>query len=170
MVSLEVFVEDGFEDALNIDRDSFNELDPHYIRTQSFIHSLLHEVVFHETWTEEKERNKKRREERVAERESHFMKSFSTIGRQSYSKVRVVKVNRELAEPAKVSPVRFNQSKKTIEIDASHPLVEKALKRKKFAQLAELILVSFERANRETDEARRREIFYMLVSEIFGEV
>lgn len=43
-VSGEVFVEDGLEVALNIDRDSFNEHDEHYKKIQGDLHSKLDQV------------------------------------------------------------------------------------------------------------------------------
>jgi len=66
----------GFEDALNIDRDSFNELHPHYIRAQSYVHSLLHDLIFPETWKEEKERNKSPRDQAAEARESKFVERY----------------------------------------------------------------------------------------------
>lgn len=44
-VSGELFVEHGLEDALNIDRASFNEMHPHYLRLQKELHEQLR-VVF----------------------------------------------------------------------------------------------------------------------------
>jgi hypothetical protein len=40
-VSGEIFVDEGLESALNIDRDSFNEHDEHFKKLQSFLHEKL---------------------------------------------------------------------------------------------------------------------------------
>jgi SHS2 domain-containing protein len=42
-VSGEIYVEEGLEDALNVDRHSFNEVHPHYLSLQNELHSLLKE-------------------------------------------------------------------------------------------------------------------------------
>lgn len=169
MVSLELFVEDGFEDALNIDRDSFNGLDPHYIRTQAFVHSLLHEVIFPKTWEEEKERNKQRREKRALERESRFIRAFSDSIREPYAKIRRIETKQEKGTAQyTLPPIRFNRSARTIEIDTTHPLIQNILRRRKYAQLAEQILIVFERTNREGHESKRRELFYKSLSNIFS--
>src|SRR5579862_2350640 len=79
MVSGELFILRGFDDALNIDRDSFNELHPHYIRTQAYIHNLLHDLLFPETWEEEKKRNRKRREKAERATRRQFLQSYRKI-------------------------------------------------------------------------------------------
>jgi hypothetical protein len=43
-LSGEIFVEKGLEYALNIDRDSFNEVHPHYVRLQRIVHHVLAEA------------------------------------------------------------------------------------------------------------------------------
>lgn len=47
-LSAEVYVDEGLEDALNIDRNSFNEVHPHYLALQREIHRILRDVVFPE--------------------------------------------------------------------------------------------------------------------------
>jgi hypothetical protein len=168
MVSLELFVENGFEDALNIDRDSFNGLDPHYIRTQAFVHSLLHGVIFPETWTEEKARNKQRRQKIASAREASFIKALSKATRENYARIERTEPKQKAAiRHPELPPVHFDRKAKIIEIDKSHPSVQNIFRRKKHAQLAEQILIAFERANREPNEARRREVFYKLLGDIF---
>lgn len=43
-ISSEIYVEEGLEQALNIDRDSFNELHSHFVKVQQVIHRLLDKV------------------------------------------------------------------------------------------------------------------------------
>jgi len=57
MVSGEIFVEKGLEGALNIDRNSFNEMHPHYIKLQSVIHNFFKDEVVKDI----RERSKRRR-------------------------------------------------------------------------------------------------------------
>ncbi len=45
-VSGEIYIDEGLEDAMNIDRQSFRETYPSYIVLQNYIHKLLREEIF----------------------------------------------------------------------------------------------------------------------------
>jgi len=170
MVSSELFVRKGFEDALNIDRDSFNELHPHYMRVQSYLHGLLGRV-FHETWTEEKQRNKARRGRAAEARNSSFVKQYRAATGEKVRTIRPVETpSKEVRSSSTASPVRFEPQRGEIEVDRGHPLLGPALRRRKYASLVDKIAVAFERANQESGAARRRELFYRLLSDIFSEL
>jgi hypothetical protein len=171
MVSSELFVQRGFEDALNIDRDSFNELHPHYIRLQSYAHSLLHNLIFHVTWTEEKERNKARRDQEAESHESKFMIRYRKMtGDPIRSIGRVEKEEGAIPLTPRDSPVEFEARRGKIEIDENHPLLKSLFRRRKYAPLIEKLIVVFERSNHEPNTPRRRELFYKLLSEIFSDL
>lgn len=171
MVSSELFVEAGFEDALNIDRDSFNELHPHYIRMQAFLHGLLHEKIFPETWNEEKARNQKRRTAASATRDASFKKSYKATTGESIRQIKYVARARNLDEEAsmKVSTVEF-VGRGDLQFDESHPLLHALRKKKKYLPLVERLLVAFERANKEASVASRRRLFYKLLIDIIKEI
>src|SRR5207247_2568810 len=61
-VTGEIYVEDGLEPALNIDRDSFRETDVHYQAMRAHVWELLRTKIFPEF----KSRSKKFREEKEA--------------------------------------------------------------------------------------------------------
>jgi hypothetical protein len=63
-VSGEIFVDEGLESALNIDRDSFNEHDEHFKKLQKLLHDEL-DKVFEEISRLAKEESESRRDERV---------------------------------------------------------------------------------------------------------
>jgi hypothetical protein len=171
MISSEIFIHDGFEDALNIDRDSFNELHAHYIRVQSYIHALLQEHIFPETWTEEKLRNKKRRVAAEERKDKRFTEGFRrTTGEEIRSIRRVDKAGAQKSErPSTGSPVEFIGDRGDVEVDQRHPLLQPLLRRKKNAGLIEKIAVAFERANAESSAAKRRDLFFRLLAEIFAD-
>jgi hypothetical protein len=172
MVSSEIYVLDGFEDALNIDRDSFNELHPHYIRVQSYIHALLQNHIFPETWAEEKLRNKKRRDAAAERSNERFTEGFKrTTGDELRTIRRVDKSGSSRGERSSSisSPVEFIGRRGQVELDQGHPLLQSLLRRKKIAPLIEKIAVAFERANSESSAARRRELFFKLLAEIFSD-
>lgn len=172
MVSSELFIQQGFEDALNIDRDSFNELHPHYIRAQSYIHSLLHELVFPETWSEEKKRNKERRDQAAKVIESSFVERYrKTTGDKLQSIKRIEKPRAQKSTDSTTdSPVDFGTRSGEIEIDRTHPLLIPLFRKRKYASLVDKLAVAFERSNNESTMTRRRELFYKLLAEIFSDL
>jgi hypothetical protein len=170
MISSELFITRGFDDALNIDRDSFNELHPHYMRVQAFMHCLLHQRIFPETWGEEKLRNKQRRERDAVESETKFVESIRKSTGHSVRSIHRVErpKNEQTPQRRSEAPVDFRSTKGAIEIDRGHPLLAPLFKRKKHAQLIEKLVVAFESANRESSSAKRRELFYQVLAEIFS--
>jgi hypothetical protein len=172
MVSSELLVERGFEDALNIDRDSFNELHPHYIRVQSYVHSLLHDLIFPETWSEEKERNKARRDKAAEARESKFVERYSKATGDTIRSIQRVEKQVKEHRPSTLreSPVEFEARRGQIEIDRTHPLLKPLFRRRKYAPLIEKLVVAFERSNHESSAPQRRELFYKLLAEIFSDL
>lgn len=172
MVASEIFVRRGFEDALNIDRDSFNELHPHYIRLQSYIHSLLHDLIFPETWSDEKERNKARREKAARARESRFVEGYRRATGDAVRSIRRVEKEDVGGRPPgrEAAPVEFEVGSGRIDVDRAHPLLKPLFRRRKYAPLVEKLVVAFERANHEAGATKRRELFYKLLSEIFTEL
>jgi hypothetical protein len=171
MVSSELFVDRGFDDALNIDRDSFNELHPHYMRVQAYMHALLHDLIFPETWGEEKLRNKQRRDLVEKRSEARVLRGVSkTTGQNVRSIQRVDRPKAEqTAQRRSEPPVDFRPKKGEIEIDRSHPLLAPLFRRKKNASLVEKLVIAFESANRESSAAQRRELFYQILAEIFSD-
>jgi hypothetical protein len=171
MVSSELRVHRGFEDALNIDRDSFNELHPHYMRVQAYVHGLLGKLVFPETWGEEKQRNKARRTKAAAIREDSFVAKYGEATGEPIKAIQRVE-RRSPGRPSATahSPVVFQSGGGEIKVDRTHPLVQALFRRRKHAPLVEKILIAFERANREVGAGTRRDLFYKLLTEIFADL
>jgi hypothetical protein len=63
-VSGEVYVQEGLESALNIDRASFRETDPHYLALRAVLWKQLKERVFPEFKSRQKTFSAKRTEEK----------------------------------------------------------------------------------------------------------
>jgi hypothetical protein len=162
MVSSELMIEQGFEDALNIDRDSFNGLDPHYLRMQAYLHSLLHSTVFPETWSEEKSRNKARKNSAKVSREKLFLQVIKKYSKGKFAHIKKIDFSEEQA----ASPVSFSEGDQTIVINTSHPAIAQALRRKKYQELVQQISIAFEKAILEKGKKQREE-FYELLARIF---
>ena len=67
MVSGEIFVEEGLETALNIDRNSFNETHPHYIELQNEVHKFFKETVVQDIRERSKQRRKIEKQEQITQ-------------------------------------------------------------------------------------------------------
>jgi hypothetical protein len=166
MLSAEVFVEEGLDDALKVDRDGFNTLDPQYIRLQAFVHSILHELIFPGSWGEEKLRNTKRREEKEKEVSLKFESALKKATEKSITNVQIVPRAQERS--AKVA-VEVDRRTKSVKIYESHPTAKSMLGRRKFHGVASRVIAAFEAANLERTADKRREVFYRLIGDIFNE-
>ena len=162
MVSSELMIEEGFEDALNIDRDSFNNLDPHYLRMQAYLHSLLHSTVFPETWTEEKTRNKARKTTAKVQRDKSFLQTITNHSKGKFRHIETV----ETLDGRTAGPIKFSEQDQTILINVKHPVLLPLLKRRKYQELIQQISIAFEKALREKGEKQREE-FYTLLAKVF---
>jgi hypothetical protein len=159
MVSCELIAEEGFEDALNIDRDSFNGLDSHYLRMQAYVYALLHSVIFPETWKEEKKRNKARRSSQKGTRRQAFLRSLRALD-GTYSRIERVAANES------DRPVQFIPDNKRIIINVNNPLIQRIMKRRKYEDLAEELAVVFEKVASERSMSKQRELFYTLLGNV----
>ncbi|MGA7218115.1 MAG: ATP-binding protein [Candidatus Sulfotelmatobacter sp.] len=166
MLSAEVFVEEGLDDALKVDRDGFNTLDPQYIRLQAFVHSILHELIFPGSWGEEKLRNERRRQDREQKVSVKFENSLKKATESAITNVQIVP--RSASRSAK-TPVEVDKRTKAVNIYESNPTAKSMLRRRKFRGVASRIIAAFEAANLEKTAEARREVFYKLLGEIFNE-
>ena len=69
-LSGEIYVNAGLESALNIDRDSFNEMDPHFVKLERIIHSLLETKVLPEAGHTQRIRSQKTHKDRESKKEA----------------------------------------------------------------------------------------------------
>ncbi len=159
MVSCELIAEQGFEDSLNIDRDSFNGLDSHYLRMQAYMYGLLHTIIFPETWKEEKKRNKARQTSKKGSRRQTFLLGLGLFNGR-FSKIQRV------WEGENALPIQFEPRKKLVLVNVESPLIQTIMKRRKYEDLAEEIAVVFERVMSERSLKKQREIFYTLLGNI----
>lgn len=73
-VSAEIYVKDGLESALNIDRSSFRETDPHYLAIRAYLWNVLQKTVFplqksaQKTVKAQKDEAKQEEDEKVLEK------------------------------------------------------------------------------------------------------
>ena len=77
-LSGEIYVEEGLESAINIDRDSFNEMHPHFLKLKEITHNLLRTKIFPEADRGQRERSQKMR----GNKENKTLESLKTLIRQ----------------------------------------------------------------------------------------
>lgn len=158
-VSGEIFVDQGLEEALNIDRDSFNEHDEHFKRLQSLLHDKLNEV-----FDEIDAIARRRSEERRDEKDRELKKSMQTvIAEESGGRFKLVQ--QDLEEDAPI--VVIDEDKGEIILNtASRPL-----RKKKGDMIIRAIMLAYHSAKRlaETEE-EQDDKFYQLVKKVLKEL
>ncbi|MCJ7509204.1 MAG: ATP-binding protein [candidate division Zixibacteria bacterium] len=154
-VSGEIFVDEGLESALNIDRDSFNEHDEHYKRLQSHLHEKVDSVF-----------NELSRISRKLSLEKHEVKNGKVkheiqviLGNKSRGKFKLEQ--RDLGKDVPIVTIDRKRGKIILNTTL------RPLRKKK----ANIILQSIELAyhvaiGTTKDEKERHNIFYKLLQEI----
>jgi hypothetical protein len=148
----EIYATEGLEDALNIDRDSFNRFHPQFRAMQEYVHSVLHEKVFPEVYKQIEVRSSDRALTKRTERTSHLTQVLSDVSTKPVS-VRSVTKSSDYA-PAEVSVKRESKQLQVVIPDEADILTKKSNR-----QLASSILALFEVAMNEPTDTRRREVF-----------
>jgi len=159
-VSGEIFVDEGLESALNIDRDSFNEHDEHFKELQTFLHDVKLDIVFSEIDIIARQRS----DERHEAKDKKLKESLQTIIAER-TKGRFKLLQRDLEKDAPI--VTVNEHKGEIILNtASHPL-----KKRKANMIIGSIMLAYHTAKRTTKtEKERDEKFYQLVKEILDDL
>jgi hypothetical protein len=75
----EIFVDDGLEDALNIDRDSFRETDVHYQALKAFLWKKLKTEVFPEFKSRQREKSKQKRTQETQLADKKFVSALREL-------------------------------------------------------------------------------------------
>lgn len=91
----EIYVDQGLEDALNVDRDSFNRFHPEFRALQSHIHSVLREEVFPAVYKNIDVRSKERKT-KISTKRSGLVKSV--VQNHDDRSVRIVRTARRATQ------------------------------------------------------------------------
>lgn len=154
-VSGEIFVDDGLESALNIDRDSFNEHDEHFKKLQSSLHNRLNDI-FNQIDKLARKRSEGRRE--VKEKESQ--KSMQAIvAEESNGRIKLVQQD-------------LGKDRPNVEVDKKQrKIILNISKNKKIDAILKAVMVAYYTAilTSNTEEQRDHK-FHDLVKKILGEL
>jgi len=158
-VSGEIFVEDGLEVALNIDRDSFNEHDEHFKKIQEDLHSKL-DKVFNKI---ESTANEIRKEKHEKEEEEVRAETWETINQGTRGKVDVVEKDLGVNRPLIV----FDKINKRLVLNTAI----RPVKRKKADNLIRYVSLAYQVAKYTSRTERERyDNFYSLIKEILQKI
>jgi hypothetical protein len=150
----EIYVSEGLEDALNIDRDSFNKFHPQYKALQSYIHNVLQKRIFPSVYKQIEVRSEKRADARQEAHQQHLKEVLKTHTGAT--------VNLKQTSPADDAPsVQVTETARGFTLDL--PPQETLKTKKTYRQLASAILAVFEMALREPGKEKQRNKFRELL-------
>jgi hypothetical protein len=152
-VTGELFVSAGLEDALNIDRDSFNRFHPEFRALQEHVHDILHRNLFPEVYRELRKRSASKGDERERTRTSDLREVVShALG----TKVKISRgstADRDLVAVDKVED----------QVHIAFGDLSLLRTKKSQRQLAASVLALYDLASRERGEQKQRERFEELL-------
>lgn len=148
----EIFVDDGLEDALNVDRDSFNRFHPHFRFLQKIVHELLREQLMPSVYRKLKQRSTSRAETRRSDRQQALQ---STIKESFSARVTEKKKGDETVIVVRASQRGGSKSSVSIAAESEEDLDTKKTNK----QLASGIMAIYDVASLEPTSDRRREAF-----------
>jgi len=151
----EIYVEKGLEDALNVDRDSFNRFHPEYRALQERVHKILDDEVFPEVYKQIDVRSERRAAERRETRE-HRLRSVleDSVGKK-------VRIKTARHRDSDESLVDVRQTATELQLTMRDPEVLQV--RKPNQQLAASVLALFDIASKEDSNSLRRRKFEELL-------
>lgn len=151
-VSGEIYVEEGLEFALNIDRDSFNELHPHFVKLKEIIHNVLENKVFPEAARAQRKRSQEKLEHIEREKEATLTSLINSELGDNYGRI---------FTDTEIFPLKIDSSEKII-VENNHSIFLPKFKSKR--KVTRLIAYAFEIAMQAPEE-ERKEKFYQLLSD-----
>ncbi len=154
----EIYVSEGLEDALNIDRDSFNKFHPQYKALQTYIHDILQKTIFPSVYKQIEVRSEKRAD---ARQEAHQQHLKEVIKAHTGARVNL----RHTAQSDDDEPsVQVTETAKGFTLNLPD---EASLKTKKnHRPLANAILAVFEMSLREIGKEKQRNKFRELLLDL----
>ena len=153
----EVFVDEGLEDALNLDRESFNRFHPEFRELQEYVHKFLQKQVFTRSYKQIAKRSKRRE----AERKMQHADSLSAIVAE-HTKTDITFCEHATdADEREASQVIVSQRANHLEVTVPRPDILNTKKANK--DIASAILVIYEVSLLEKSSAGRKEAFRRLL-------
>jgi len=151
----EIYVDEGLEDALNIDRDSFNRFHPEFRVLQSYFHEVLHDQVFPEVYKKIEERSR----DKVSAKEHEHTEYLQQISSDLFE--RPVKITSEKVEIGLLPEARLVNKARHLELIVPEP--DDLKTKKPYRHLASSVLAIYEISLREKNREKQRKLFTELL-------
>jgi len=149
----EVYVDEGLEDALNIDRDSFNRFHPEFRVVQKHVHQVLQKLIFPAVYRQIDVRSEARFEARARERAKDIRE---VLAEDDGLKVKVRQAI-TLGPDEVLAKTVARKSGKGLEVNLPPP--DAMLTKKPYRALASAILAIYDSSQEEGPPNRRRGTF-----------
>jgi hypothetical protein len=158
----ELFVDAGLEDALNIDRDSFNRFHPEFRALQAFVHETLHSQIFPRVYKQIEVRSSAR------ERRRHTARAASLKGALSRSSRAPITITTSAPDGAEsVDSPRLVTARGKVKLYM--PNASQIPTKKPHRELASAILAIYEISALEATNESRRNRFVEMVLALLSE-
>lgn len=158
----EIFVDEGLEDALNIDRDSFNRFHPEYRAIQEYVHKVLQEEVFPDVYKQISKRSMDREISKEIAREERLGDVLSRVIKGRVN----VREDTKASSSEQLPTVSISEKGATVEVVL--PNNETIKTKRANRQLAAATLAIYEVAMRERTHSKQREVFTQLLLDLLA--
>jgi len=159
----EIFIDIGLENALNIDRDSFNRFHPEFRAIQEYIHKILHDNLFPEVYKKIDARSLTRSESKDKKRLSNLKNIISKAADNTV----VIRKSDQISEPNTIPRAFIIKKASTVNIELPNP--DTLLTKKSNRQLAASILAIYEIALNEKTIEKQRALFTQMLLKLLSE-
>lgn len=157
----EIYVDMGLEDALNVDRDSFNRFHPEFRVLQTHVHKVLRTEVFPAVYRNIEVRSKERRSKVISKRNAIVR---NVLQEHEGRNVKIVRKTVDEKDEKESTYSSAHRSRDAVEVVVSR---EGDLPTGKASrQLAQAILAIFELALLESEKAAQRKKFSELLLDL----
>jgi hypothetical protein len=159
----EIIVDKGLEDALNIDRDSFNRFHPEFRAIQEYVHNILETQIFPKVYREIEKRSAERSEEKEKARSKTLRQTVSDFTTHPVKLKKQSQDDKDSNETPTVS-VEYQKNQTSLVLPSPEDLDTKKGNR----QLAVSILAIFEIATRQKTRSEQRKVFTELLLKLLA--
>jgi hypothetical protein len=157
----EIYVEEGLEDALNVDRDSFNRFHPEFRTLQNYIHGILKSKIFPAVYKNIDVRSAERKG-KIATKRDRLVKSV--VQQHEDRSVRILRKPADDKDEENKTYSSAHRNRDAVEVVVSKE--DDLPTGKASRQLAQAILTIFEVALLESDKAAQRKKFSELLLDL----
>ena len=157
---------EGLEDALNVDRDSFNRFHPQFKEIQKYLHGILQSEVFSQVYRQIDVRSREKASDKAASRDRALRTTMESVSDRPVRMTTAKATIKGRAEDTEASHVEISRSRDSLEITLPSPDDVKVKKANR--QLATSILAIYELSQQKEGRKLQRETFERLLLELLN--